>query len=91
MCNSHPNSNPPTQAVLAFDVRDEKFRLMPVPKDLPVARVVLFESGGHLCIGKHPKPYGPSGWTPFLIIWMLKDYRRGEWTEEHNIDMSELC
>lgn len=74
---------------LAFDIKEEKFRVIPPPADYPttdcpIIHFFLGQSGGQIFLAHASRPPLES----FLRIWMLKDGENPAWKQEYYIDLS---
>lgn len=73
---------------LAFDIKEEKFRVLPIPVHFPTnlnrVHFCLFKSGGQIFIAEASS--SPN--KHLLRIWMLKDGENPEWKLEYDVDMS---
>lgn len=82
--------------ILAFDLKDEKFRLMstPLPTDISQLAVTIHQFGSHGQISLVVDPKFPKSRDiqppPLLRIWTLVDYQNCEWRQEYEIDISYL-
>lgn len=73
---------------LAFDIKEEKFRVIPqlvhFPIGSPCKHFTLGQNGGQIILAEASRP--PH--RPFLRLLMLKDGENPEWKEVYNIDMT---
>lgn len=79
--------------ILAFDLRDERIRVMTAPESWRGNRawcMGLVASRGQLCFVWRSDPCheGPGH---FLRIWMLRDYTSHEWVKEYDVDVSNFA
>ncbi|XP_050276844.1 F-box/LRR-repeat protein At2g40920-like isoform X2 [Quercus robur] len=86
-CSSNGSWRKYGNSIVAFDLKDEEFRLIPRPHDykaqnfiLPLNR--LIELGGCLALVADKYKYGNRDDDPILQLWILKDYHNHVWVKE---------
>nr|CAB3460838.1 unnamed protein product [Digitaria exilis] len=72
--------------ILSFSLTSETFSWVRSPPFEVSSQVHLVELDGHLCMVRDLRSGLPVG--GMLEIWKLKDYRSGDWSLNHQIDLS---
>ncbi|KAL6883297.1 hypothetical protein ACP4OV_010711 [Aristida adscensionis] len=71
--------------IVAFNISDETFRVLPVPPGFQDAVSVMTELGGCLCVC-----YGEPGGEDPYYVYMLRDYNEPQWENLCCIDRTAL-
>ena len=69
--------------VIAFDVREEKFRSVPVPPEAPIwdkYKSNIIQIGGHMAIADCPEVVASI--STAMVVWKLEDSVNGVWSQK---------